>query len=136
MGRKLIGLLFGIVAIVIGIVILVSHFNAQKTQTSEVVATIIRVDSEVETDTDGFDTRWYYPVVEYRVSGERYETRVPNVSSTDSTEYKENDTISLQFNPEKPTEVSQKGNNGSLIGGIIFIILGFLVIVGTIFSKF
>ena len=66
MNKKIIGSLFGIVCVVIGVVILITYINAQKTQTAETTATIIRVDSEMQTDEDGLDTRWYYPVVEYK----------------------------------------------------------------------
>ena len=115
---------------------MVSHFNAQKTKTEETTAKIIRIDSEVETDTDGFDTRWYYPVVEYTVDGKKYETRLANSDSTNSTEYKEGQEVLVQYNPDKPEELSKKGDKGGLIGGIFFIVFGIIAIGASIVGKF
>ena len=133
--KKIIIIVIGIACVFIGIFILVSHFKAQKTQTAETTATIVRIDSEVETDTDGFETRWYYPVVEYAVEEERYETRLPNAGTTDSTEYKEGETVELQYNPNNPNEISKKGSKGGLLGGIFFIVVGIIVTIASFFGK-
>lgn len=129
--KKIISLLAGIACIVIGIFILISHFKAQKTQTAETTATIIRVDSEVETDTDGLDTRNYYPVIEYTVNNERYETRLPDSGTTDSSAYKEGEKVEIKYNPEKPNEISKKGSKGGLIGGAFFIIIGIVALISS-----
>lgn len=133
--RKIISLLIGIACIVIGIVILISFFKAQKTQTGETTATIIRVDSEVETDTDGFDTRYYYPVIEYTVDGQKYETRLPDSGSTNSTDYKEGETVVISYNPNNPKEISKKGSKGGLLGGIFFIVVGFIITIASVIGK-
>ena len=129
--KKIISLLAGIACIVIGIFILISHFKAQKTQTAETTATIIRVDSEVETDTDGLDTRNYYPVIEYTVNNQRYETRLPDSGTTDSSAYKEGEKVEIKYNPEKPNEISKKGSKGGLIGGAFFIIIGIVALISS-----
>ena len=133
--RKIISLLIGIACVFIGIVILVSHFNAQKTQTGETTATIIRVDSEVETDTDGLETRYYYPVIEYTVDNQKYETRLPNSGTSNSTEYKSGESVAIQYNPNKPDEISEKGNNGGLIGGIFFIVIGIIILIASFIGR-
>lgn len=127
--KRLITFLIGIACIIIGIFILVSHFKAQKTQTAETTATIIRVDSEVETDTDGFDTRHYYPVIEYTVNNQRYETRLPDSGSTNSTEYKEGEKVEIKYNPQNPNEISKKGSIGGLVGGAFFILFGIVALI-------
>ena len=124
MAKKMIGIIMGIACVIIGVFIMVSYFHAQKTQTAETTAMIIRIDSEVETDTDGFDTRWYYPVVEYAVDDKKYEERLPDSGSTDSTEYKEGESVIIQYNPDNPQEFSRKDSKGGIIGGIFFIIFG------------
>lgn len=134
--RKIIGIIIGIACVIIGIVMMVSHFNSQKTQTAETTATIIRIDSELETDTDGFETRWYSPVVEYKVNSKSYEKQLPNKRTTNSTEYKVGDTVIIQYNPEKPEEISSKGDNGGLIGGIFFIVVGIIVAISSFIAKF
>ncbi len=133
--KKIIGIVIGVACIVIGIVILVSHFNAQKTQTSETNAKVIRIDSEVETDTDGFDTRWYTPVVEYTVDNNTYQKQLPNARTTNSTEYNIGDTVTIQYNSDNPEEISIKGDKGGLIGGIIFIVLGIVVTIASLIGK-
>lgn len=133
--KKILGIIIGIACVVIGVFILISYSRAQKVQTAETTATIIRVDSELETDTDGFETRHYYPVIEYTVEGQRYETRLPNSDTTDSTEYKEGQTVTIQYNPDNPNELSKKGNKGGLIGGIFFIVAGLVMAVASVIGK-
>lgn len=135
MSKKIIGILAGIVCVVIGIIILASYFKAQKTQTSEATATIIRIDSELETDSDGFETRYYYPVVEYTVNGKKYETRLPDSGTTNSTTYKEGQTVSIKYNPDNPNELSKKDSKGGLIGGIFFIAFGIIAIIASFTGK-
>ena len=133
--KRIIWILVSIVCIGMGIFILVSYAHAQKTQTAQTTATIIRVDSEVETDSDGFDTRRYYPVVEYTVSGQRYEKRLPDSGTSDSTTYKEGQTVEIQYNPDQPEELSKQGSKGGLIGGIFFIAFGVVAVAGVLFGK-
>lgn len=133
--KRIIGIAIGFVCVMIGVFVLISYSRAQKVQTAETTATIIRVDSELETDTDGFETRHYYPVVEYTVDGQRYETRLPNSDTTDSTEYKEGQTVPIQYNPNNPKELSKKGSKGGLIGGIFFIVAGLVGIVASLIRK-
>lgn len=136
MNKKIIGILFGIACVVIGVVILITYINAQKTQTAETTATIIRVDSEMQTDEDGLDTRWYYPVVEYTVENEKYETRLPDSGSTNSTEYKEGKNVEIKYNPNDPNKISKKGSKGGLIGGVFFIVFGIISLGASILGKF
>ena len=134
--KRLIGIIIGIACIVIGIIIMVSHFNAQKVQTAETTAKIIRIDSEVETDSDGFDTRYYYPVIEYTVDNQKYETRLPDSGTTNSTEYRQGEDIEIQYNPNNPKELSKKGSTGGLIGGIFFIVVGLIISVTSFIGRF
>ena len=131
--QNIIKLLIGIAAIGIGIFILVTYFSDKAKQTEETVAKIIRVDSEVETDTDGYDTRYYYPVVEYTVADTKYENRLPDSGTTNSTEYKVGDSIDINYNPNNPNEFSKKGSIGGLIGGIFFIVIGIIVVLSIFF---
>ena len=133
--KKIIGIILGIACVVIGIFILISHFNAQKTQTAETTATIIRIDSEVEMDSDGFDTRYYSPVIEYTVDNKKYETRLPDSRTTNSAEYKEGETVTIQYNPDNPNEISTKGNKGGFFGGIFFIVCGLIITVASFIGK-
>ena len=133
--RRLTGAIIGIIFVIIGIFVLVTYSNAKKTQTAETIATIIRIDSEIQTDSDGFDTRWYYPVVKYSVNDEEYEKRLPDSGSTNSTEYKEGEEVAISYNPDKPDEFSKKGSKGGLIGGIIFIAMGFIAAIASLFGR-
>ena len=133
--KRLITIIIGIACVIIGIVIMISYFNAQKTQTAETNATIVRIDSEVETDTDGFETRYYTPVVKYSVNGTEYEKQLPNSRTTNSSEYKEGQEFTIQYNPDKPEEISQKGDKGGLIGGIFFIIVGIIIAIASLFGR-
>lgn len=133
--RRIIGIIAGIAAMVIGVFVLLSHFNAQKTQVAEATATVIRIDSEVQTDTDGLDNRMYYPVVEYTIDGKTYESRLDNTGTSNSAEFKEGQEIAIQYNPDNPEELSKKGDKGGLVGGIIFIALGLVAIGASILGK-
>ena len=134
--KKIFTLIIGIACVIIGIIILISHFNAQKKQSAETTAIVIRIDSEMETDSDGLDTRWYYPVVEYTVDGKKYENRLTNSGSTNSTEYKEGQKITIKYNPDNPDELSKEGDKGGLIGGIFFIVFGIIATIASAFGRF
>ena len=129
MNKRIISLVIGIVCIVIGIFIMVTHFTNKAKQTAETTATIVRVDSEVETDTDGLETRYYYPVIEYAVDEKKYENRLPDSGSSNSTEYKIGDSVTISYNPENPNELSKKGSIGGIIGGVFFIVFGIIAII-------
>lgn len=133
--KRLIWILVSFVCFGMGIFILVSYVHAQKTQTAHMTAAIVRVDSEVETDSDGYDTRMYYPVVEYTVNGQSYEKRLPDSGTSNSTTYKEGQTVEIQYNPDKPEELSKQGSKGGLIGGIFFIAFGFISVAGVLIGK-
>ena len=124
--NRIITLIVGIISIVIGIVILITHFTNQAKQTEEITATVVRIESRVEQDTDGFDTRYYYPVISYTVNNQTYEKQLPDSGSTISSDYKEGDTVVISYNPDNPNEISKKGSIGGLIAGIFFIIVGII----------
>ena len=133
--NKILFIIAGIACIVIGVFSLTTYFSNKKTQTAETVATVIRVDSELEQDTDGYDTRYYYPVIEYEVEGQTYEERLPDSGTTNSTSYKEGDEIAISYNPDKPDEISKKGSKGGLLAGIFFIVVGLIVTVASFLGK-
>ena len=131
----IIWILVSIVCVGMGIFILVSYAHAQKTQTAQTTATVVRVDSEMETDSDGDYTRMYYPVVEYTVNGQSYEERIPDSGTSNSTTYKEGQTVEIKYNPDKPEELSKQGAKGGLIGGIFFIAFGVISAAGVLTGK-
>ena len=133
--KRIIWILVSIVCFGMGIFILVSYANAQKTQTAQATATVVRVDSQLETDSDGYDTRMYYPVVEYTVNGQSYEERLPDSGTSNSTTYKEGQTIEIQYNPDKPEKLSKKGAKGGLIGGIFFLAFGVVAVARVLTGK-
>ena len=134
--KKIITLIIGIACVVIGIAILVSYFNTQKTQTAETTATVVRIDSEMELDDDNIETRYYTPVVKYSVNGKEYEKQLSNSRTTNSTEYKEGQEITIKYNPDNPDELSKKGDKGGLIGGIFFIVVGIIVVITSVVGRF
>lgn len=134
--KKILTLVIALACIIIGIIIMVSYFNAQKTQTAETTAIVIRIDSELELDTDNYETRYYTPVVKYTVNGVEYEEQLPNSKTTNSAEYKKGQEVTIKYNPDNPSELSSKGDSGGLIGGIAFIAFGIIIAIATIIGRF
>ena len=132
--RKIIILLMSIAFVVIGVVLLISHFHAQKTQIAQTIAIIVRIDSELETDSDGYDTRYYYPVIKFTANNKNYEKRLPS-GTADSTYYTIGQSIQIKYNPDNPEDFSKLGDNGNLFGGIVFIVLGTLFIFLTLAGR-
>ena len=128
MNKKIINLLVGIALVVLGIVLIIMHFNNKAKLTAEVTAKVIRVDSELEYDTDGFETRYYTPIIEYTADNKTYENRL-STRTTNSVEYKIGDSIVINYNPENPNEFQQKGSLAFIIGGAIAILVGAVAIV-------
>ena len=65
-----------------------------------------------------------------------WHNHLSNSGSTNSTEYKEGQEVTIQYNPDKPEELSKKGDNGGLFGGIFFIAFGIIAVVASILGKF
>lgn len=124
--RKLILFIVGIVAISLGIFIIVSGNKLAKVCTEETVATVVAVTREETTDSDGYTSYEYYPQIEYKAGEQTVSTR--GNATSDSSQYKENDQIEILYNPNNVEEFIVKGDNSSRIGGIIWIVIGVIVL--------
>lgn len=145
MKNKIFAILFGIIAIGVGIFLIVSGNGKSKRCTSEAVGTVTQVIEEkeenIETEDDEAivqDTTYtytYYPVIEYSVGdktlNEKYET-----GYGDKNKYKIGDKVDILYNPDKTEEYLIKSDKSSNIVGIVFIAAGVIIAIVGAIKKF
>lgn len=123
--RRLLTIIFGIIAIGLGIFIMISGNKLAKVCTEETIGTIVGILREEETDSEGFTSIVYTPQIEYKV-GEQLLTAKGNGSSN-ASEHEVGEQVEIMYNPNNAEEYIIKGDNSSNIGGIIWIVLGVII---------
>ena len=120
----IIALAGGILFIVLGCVGI-----SQAKNFPEVEATVVSVEENTSIDTDGTTTTDVEVVVSYTVDGVSYEELLSDAPS----KLKENDKITVRYNPEKPSSVTATTKKA----GIFRIVFGaFFTVVGlALFAK-
>ena len=124
--KRLIIIIIGIVAIGLGIFILISGSRLAKVCTAETTGTVVGILREEEIDSEGYTSISYAPQIEYKV-GEKLITAKGNGSSNASA-HTVGEQIQIMYNPDNVEEYMIKGDNSSSIGGIIWIVLGIVVL--------
>lgn len=124
--QRFLGIIVGILFLVVGVFMYFKNNNLIKNCTVEAIATV--VDMKQELDTDSNDTTYlYYPIIEYK-AGENT-VRVTMDSGSSTPRYNINDKITVLYNPNNTKEFIVKGEKGSNIFSIVFMVLGAIVTV-------
>ena len=144
MNKKIIVILFGILALGVGIYLMVSGSGMAKKCIVEAVGTVIDVIEErqenTETDVSGVDiydsyTYVYYPVIEYTVGDNTVSGKYSNGIS--KRKYNTGDKVDILYNPEKTDEYLIKNDKTTNFLGIAFIVAGIVVtIIGVVKKEF
>ena len=124
--RKLMTILFGIIAIGLGIFIVISGNKLAKVCTEPTTGTVVGILREEKTDSDGYESIEYTPQIEYKV-GERLLTAKGNGTSN-ASDHRVGEQIDIMYNPNNVEEYMIKGDNSSNIGGTIWIVLGIVIL--------
>ena len=125
-GKMLIFMLGGILAIIVGIVMIVKGNALVKRCTVETQGTVIENVEQEDYDDENHTMRYtYYPVIEYK-AGDKTVTKQSS-TGTGEVKYKENDKITIMYNPDDAEEFIIKGDNSNNIIAIIFIAVGSVV---------
>ena len=114
------------IVIGLGTFILVSGNKLAKVCTEETTGTIVGILREEETDSEGYTSIVYTPQIEYEV-GEQLVTAKGNGSSN-ASDHKIGEQVDILYNPNNAEEYMIKGDNASNIGGIIWIVLGVIIL--------
>lgn len=130
--KRLLILIMGIVTIGLGIFIIVSGNKLAQVCTEETTGTVVGILREEETDSEGFTSIVYIPQIEYKV-GEQLVTAKGNGSSN-ASDHKVGEEIQIMYNPNNVEEHIIKGDNSSMVGGIIWIVLGAIILLVGIFK--
>ena len=118
---------FGIILVVFSIFMFVSMDNTKKYKKTEAIVSRTELYEEEYYDEDGNRIDATYTVyVKYSVDGKDYEEEYGIFSG-----YKENEKVTISYNPENPKEIAQPL---SLIWPVSFLILGVISIFGGVFS--
>ena len=134
--ENLLVMVVGILSIAIGLFFLLFYSKNQakliERCTKEVQGTVTNVEIELGTGEDDSDD--IYVTVEYTVGDETYEVRKKS-----SKNYKEKEQLTVTYNPDDPTETFIIGVDEKVmtirIGGIVFTIIGVLLLFLGIFKR-
>ena len=146
MVKKLLVILFGILAIGVGIFLIVSGNNMAKRCTAKASGTVIQIIEEKEENREAqesgatvYDTYiyTYFPVIEYN-AGDKTIGQKYSIGSGNKDKYKVGDKVDVLYDPNKPEDYLIKGDEKSsnLFGGI-FVAAGVVVaLIGVIKKEF
>ena len=134
MKNKIFVILFGILAIGVGIYLLVSGNNKAKRCTTEAIGTVTEIIEEKQENTDEQDgaiisdtyTYTYYPVIEYK-AGDKTVSKKSETGYGNKDKYKVGDKIDILYDPNKIDDYIIKNDKSSNIIGIVFIAVGVIV---------
>ena len=124
--RKIFTMIFGLVALGLGIFVMISGSRLAKVCTEETTGTVVGILREEETDAEGYTSIMYTPQIEYKV-GEKLVT-AKGKGSSNASDHQVGEQIELMYNPNNVEEYIIKGDNSSKIGGIIWIVVGVVVL--------
>jgi len=124
--QRFIGIIVGIAILGIGAFLYYRNSNLVKNCTVEVEATVVDMKQELTTDSDGYSDYLYYPIVEYIVDDNTVRTKLNEGTSTPA--YDINEKITILYNPNNVKQFIVKGEKGSKIMSIVFLVIGTLLI--------
>lgn len=124
--KRLVVILIGIMAIVLGIFVMISGSRLAKVCTAETTGTVVGILREEETDSEGYINVVYTPQIEFKV-GEQLVTIRGNGSSN-ASDHTVGEQVEIMYNPDNVNEHMIKGDNSSSIGGIVWIVLGVVIL--------
>lgn len=129
MKKTLIPLLVGIIFLVIGIFITIQGNGLKERCTGEATGTVVKIIEEVDSSDDS-TSYTYYPVIEYK-AGEQNVSKKSDIGSNPS-KYQVGEKVEILYNPNKIDEYIIKGDNTFGILGIVFIVVGAVLLVATL----
>ena len=133
--QKLKVILIGVIFLAVGIFMYVKGQNQTQNCTVQTVGTVVEITEEMSTDSDGDITYTYYPVIKYTADDKTVRKQY-STGSSNYSKYSINDKIDILYNPSNVEEYIIKGDNSSNIFGIIFGVVGILILLIGIIKKF
>ncbi|MBE5944264.1 MAG: DUF3592 domain-containing protein [Lachnospiraceae bacterium] len=126
---------FAVAGIILTIVAVIKKFGMKERCTQIVTATCVDIDSHINYDDDGPDTRVYCPIYEFYYNGQTH--RVSNNVYSNFSIPQIGTNVQLFINPYEPEEFLEEKRGGAysiiIFIGIVFMLVGIL---GTlIFSQ-
>ena len=120
--KRFVVLIIGLIFLGVGIYMYFENQRLVRVCTVERVATVVEMEKEESTDSDGYSSTIYYPVIEYEVNNDTQYARMRTGSS--NPEYKIGDKVTILYNPDQSNEILVKGEKTLDIFTIIFLVAG------------
>jgi len=127
---KIIFVVCGIAAIIVGIFVYNTGNKLKKVCTQEVTAKVVAMETEEVSTDDEWYTE-YTPTYEFTYEGETYTVRGEASRTRDYTKDQE---VTIKINPDNPNQILV-GSGVPIFVPIIFIAFGVIFILGGIFGK-
>ena len=127
-GMILISVAFwGSVFLIVGTFVISNGNRLEKNCTVEAVGTVVEINVETYSNSDGGFDYIYFPIIEYNV-GERIVKKRGSDGSNPS-KYVVNDRVEILYNPNNVEEFIVKGYKSPNLWGTVLIVLGALALV-------
>ena len=123
--QRFLVMIVGVIFLAVGGFMFYRNNTLAKNCTEEVVATVVDMKQEIDTDSEGVSSYLYYPIIEYKAGEENVRATMDNGSSTPA--YEINETITILYNPKKVKQFIAKGDSFSNIFSYVFLGLGVLI---------
>ena len=141
-------LIIGVLFLAVGVFLITRTIHNNRVLTAETTAVVTEVREEISTSHNTHSdkavieintkepktTKYYYPSIEYTVNGQTYNNEL-STGSSDPDQYKVGTSLSIRYNPDKPTEIDlgSASNKTGIIGALACIAAS--VIAGIVFLK-
>ena len=141
-------LIISILFLAVGVFLIARTIHNNRVLTSETTAIVTGVREEIDTSRSTHSdkavieintkepktTKYYYPTIEYTVNGQTYNNEL-STGSSDPDQFKVGASLSIRYNPDKPTEIDQgsASNKTGILGALACILAS--VIAGIVFLK-
>ena len=129
--KKILVILFGLIFVGAGVFLFIKGNDLVRRCTVSTEGTVVEIITEDSTDSNGFTTYTYYPVIQYTANGKNVSKK--SSSGSNPSKYNVNDKVDILYDSNKVEDYIIEGDKTTNFFGIIFIVAGLAVaIIGVI----
>ena len=99
----------------------------------ETDGTVVEIGEDVSTDSDGDTTRYYYPIINYRVGKNNAFTFKSKIGRGDRRAFREGQSLKILYDSRQPNEDKVKSYSEIWAGTFVLVVIGAILIITSTF---
>jgi Protein of unknown function (DUF3592) len=99
----------------------------------ETDGSVVEIEEDVSTDSDGYTTRYYYPIINYRVGKNNAFTFKSKIGRGDRRAFREGQILKILYDSRQHNEAEVKSSVGIWSGTYVLVVIGALLIITSTF---